>query len=119
VKDLRDHLRESDPVAQEPGLSDDERRTMRRAVVAAVESDRVRMPWWRPMLMVATVTAVILAAVALRNRGPARDREPNQPSADRPASVQTAVLGGERRQIQFATPGGTRIIWVFDPEFHP
>ena len=22
-----------------------------------------------------------------------------------------------RRQFQFSTPGGTRIIWVFDPEF--
>ncbi len=24
---------------------------------------------------------------------------------------------GERRQVQFATPGGTRIIWTIDPEF--
>ena len=24
-----------------------------------------------------------------------------------------------RRQLQFATPGGTRVIWVFDPEFNP
>ena len=23
----------------------------------------------------------------------------------------------ERRQLQFATPGGTRIIWTFDPDF--
>jgi hypothetical protein len=22
-----------------------------------------------------------------------------------------------RRQLQFATPGGTRIIWVFNPDF--
>jgi hypothetical protein len=31
----------------------------------------------------------------------------------------TALLedNGERRQLQFATPGGTRIIWVFNSEF--
>jgi hypothetical protein len=27
------------------------------------------------------------------------------------------VDAGERRQVQFATPGGTRIIWTLDPEF--
>jgi hypothetical protein len=26
---------------------------------------------------------------------------------------------GAHRQLQFASPGGTRIIWVFDSEFHP
>jgi hypothetical protein len=25
----------------------------------------------------------------------------------------------ERRQLQFASPGGTRIIWVFDSDFNP
>ena len=35
------------------------------------------------------------------------------------ASAQTALRLAERRQLQFATPGGTRIIWVFDPEFNP
>jgi hypothetical protein len=24
-----------------------------------------------------------------------------------------------RRQLQFATPGGTRVIWVFDSKFQP
>ena len=24
---------------------------------------------------------------------------------------------GERRQLQFDTPGGTRIIWIFNSEF--
>ena len=30
---------------------------------------------------------------------------------------ETAPMGGGRQQLQFATPGGTRIIWVFDAEF--
>ena len=30
---------------------------------------------------------------------------------------ETAQEGSARQQLQFATPGGTRIIWVFDAEF--
>ena len=30
---------------------------------------------------------------------------------------ETAQEGSGRQQLQFATPGGTRIIWVFDAKF--
>jgi hypothetical protein len=33
------------------------------------------------------------------------------------AAVDTPSSPAEQRQLQFATPGGTRIIWVFNPEF--
>jgi hypothetical protein len=36
------------------------------------------------------------------------------PDQDQPAP---SVAGTERRQIQFATPGGTRIIWEINPDF--
>jgi hypothetical protein len=41
----------------------------------------------------------------------------------RPASMVSRAVDtdlvrpGERRQLQFATPGGTRIIWTFDSDF--
>lgn len=42
-------------------------------------------------------------------------------AAQRPVTVMSvdspAVAGGERRQIRFATPGGTRIIWEINPNF--
>ena len=31
--------------------------------------------------------------------------------------VVAPMAGSERRQIQFATPGGTRIIWQINPDF--
>ncbi len=32
-----------------------------------------------------------------------------------PSTTSMKVLAdGERRQLQFSTPGGTRIIWIFD-----
>lgn len=38
----------------------------------------------------------------------------SQPAPLRPSPV---VATPDVRQLQFATPGGTRIIWQFDPEF--
>ena len=34
-----------------------------------------------------------------------------------PQDEAPALAGTERRQIQFATPGGTRIIWEINPDF--
>ena len=34
-----------------------------------------------------------------------------------PSEVVAPMAGSERRQIQFATPGGTRIIWEINPNF--
>jgi hypothetical protein len=33
------------------------------------------------------------------------------------AAAGVTDAAGDRQQLQFATPGGTRIIWVFDPAF--
>jgi hypothetical protein len=120
VKNLRDALKVSDPVAREPGLSDDERRALRRTAVAAADRARERAPWWRPTVMAATIAVVIAAGIAGRNYLPLRVREHATPRIGRPPQpVQTTSADDARRQIQFATPGGTRIIWIFDPEFHP
>ena len=41
--------------------------------------------------------------------------EPRRLRDDRPLVAIDAGGGdGDRRQLQFATPGGTRIIWIFD-----
>jgi hypothetical protein len=33
------------------------------------------------------------------------------------ASAVAPAANAERRQVQFSTPGGTRVIWTLDPEF--
>ena len=38
-------------------------------------------------------------------------------AASRESAPDTPDTGNGRQQLQFATPGGTRIIWVFDAEF--
>ncbi len=39
-------------------------------------------------------------------------RVPAPPAAD--LAAVDGQGGGERRQLQFSTPGGTRVIWIFD-----
>ena len=108
-----------DPVAREVGLSAAEIDAMRRAVVAAAEAHAAASFWPRPLFLAATVAVTIVVGVALGARLP--QRAPRPPAAQlalsEPAVSTTRV--DERRQLQFATPGGTRIIWVFDPAFNP
>ncbi len=76
------------------------------AIEAARQSPSQTSPWpWR--LAFAALAMVLLAAGAGDDGRPA-------PTAK---NVGVADPGGERRQVQFATPGGTRIIWEINPEF--
>ena len=95
-------------------LSPEEVQAMRRAVIAAVPSvpqaDR-GFSWRRPVAVCAALTLMLLTGVAGGRRMPLRVAAPADPVSG------TADGGGERRQVQFSTPGGTRIIWTIDPDF--
>jgi hypothetical protein len=153
---LRQLLCEGDPAADDPGLSREQVREMRRNVLSAVPESR---RWWGLAPILAGIAAAILALVvglilrqpdgsliaparqpaqaavvpgtspvpviqvrpaapALRatSKGPATHRRRparRQPSAERaPLPAPTAIAEAETHQIQFSTPGGTRIIWV-------
>lgn len=117
MKDVGDLLREADPVAREARLSPDEINRMRRTVVAAVDLGVATTTWWpTPILLAATVAVTLVAGVVVGRWLPARDAAigGNRGGVSSPSSASR-----ERRQLQFATPGGTRIIWVFDPDFNP
>ena len=73
-----------------------------------------RTPWLRPFAIAAVGALLVVVGTMTGHRvivgphaGSGSDRTPGQPSA-------ASGGGGERRQLQFATPGGTRIIWIFD-----
>ena len=108
MKPLRDLLRDGDPLVGDAGLSDDERVAMRRRVMAEVPA-RASRPMWHEAV---AIGAVIVLMVAI---GITTGRRMAPPADSAPADV---VRQQEQpRQLQFATPGGTRIIWTFDPEF--
>jgi hypothetical protein len=99
-----DQLRTTDPVVHEPGLSETEIQVMRRAIAAAATDTRqARWLPWRPGLAAALAFVVVAGAFI------ARVFEPRQESAQPQAT--------EQRQLQFETPGGTRVVWVLNSKF--
>jgi hypothetical protein len=112
MKDLKTVLREGDPAATDEGLSLEQMHAMRRAMLnAARQPDVIRTPWQQP-LAVAAMVALTIGAGIFAGQHLARI---NPAPLDPPASAAAPAEG--RRQLQFSTPGGTRIIWVFDPDF--
>jgi hypothetical protein len=104
MSDWRALLRHHDPAAE--AIKAVRAEQMRRAVLdAARHATPQASPWtWRFTLAGATV--VLLAAGAGDVGRMAGDRLAPPPAPS-----------GERRQVQFDTPGGTRIIWEINPDF--
>ena len=109
-------LRDGDPLTSEPPRSPSDVQRMRRGVLAGASSRPA--PWWpQPILVAATIALTLAAGVAIGRRLP----PPREPTVrdGRAGGQAPALVSPEpaRRQLQFATPGGTRIIWVFNSDF--
>lgn len=111
MKDLGTLLRDGDPAVEDPGLTPVEVAAIRRRTLAAVTPEPVFGAVWQRPLAVAVMIALTLAGGILAGR--------HMRLAESAAAIAdpVAAFEGERRQLQFATPGGTRIIWIFDSEF--
>ena len=111
-KDLRSLLEHADPLRGESGLSEADAARMRQAILSA-RSDREPAPrfWPRAVAVAAVVLLMVVAGTIAGLRRP----EGVPPAAEKAVAIPEAA--GERLQLQFATPGGTRIIWTLDPEF--
>jgi hypothetical protein len=108
---LRERLRAGDPAANEADREDEALAQLRERIRSGSSS---RTPTARLRFLVPLATAALLAVwVSLP-----RDRpDPQIPIADDPgpAPAQTGATGDDRRQLHFETPGGTRIVWMLDP----
>jgi hypothetical protein len=113
MNDIRSLLEEADPLRRESELSETDAARMRAVVVSAARQPVRSSPFWSGAVALAAAAALIVIAGALDER-----RLANRPlvSETEPAIAQTA--SSERRQLQFSTPGGTRVIWTLDPEFN-
>ncbi len=110
MRNLRTVLEDADPVRREPPVSMIDARAIRRAMLA--EAQPGRPAFFPGAVPVAALVVLMIAAGALTGRK-LSVREPLQT----PVAPGAPVGTGERRQVQFATPGGTRIIWTINPEF--
>ena len=109
--DLRHLLEDADPLRHEPGLEPADAQAIRRRMLAG--GSTMSIVAWPRALPVAAVIVLMIAAGAVAGRrlsGP-------DPAAMRDNVADASVDAHERRQVQFATPGGTRIIWTIDPNF--
>ena len=107
---LKRTLRDADPVAHEPALSQADVQRMRRVVLTGVQTSPSRETLRNRTAWVAAAAIVAVAVGASRWSDAVHRQAPTQPSE----TSETAP-----RQLQFATPGGTRVIWVFNPDFKP
>ena len=121
MTDWRTRLREADR-ALERDVEPDVSQRIRRTVLAAVPARPAAVQAWS-RTFAATAAALTLVCVALLTTlqggvTVSDDTAVRVEPAD-PALVSTTddTTATARQQLQFSTPGGTRIIWVFDPGF--
>ena len=114
MKDPSSLLRAADPLRDESEhqeLSTADAQAIRRAMLAAIPAAAVRPIWRRPVPLAAAAALIASVSGLVGHRLVTRvDVEPTLESLEAPLVESDA----ERRQLQVATPGGTRIIWVFD-----
>jgi len=101
---LQAWLRRGDPLGDgcEPAPSEVAR--LRQRVIDAAERRPARR--WVPSLAAAAalVLAVAAAWITVSERSSQPPERITEPSA-------------KPRQVHFSTPGGTRVVWVLDPDF--
>jgi hypothetical protein len=112
MTDLNKALNDADPVREDRGLRRVDAERMRRVIVsAALEAAPARTPWLRPFAIAGVGALMIVVGTLAGHRAAER---PAAPAADDPLATPGGSAADDRRQLQFSTPGGTRIIWIFD-----
>jgi hypothetical protein len=118
----RDRLREADSARWLDGEPDRMDRVRQVVIDAAchtaAEERRVAVRGWAFVIATAMVTVAGVAAswqASLdRDVAPRAIKATSRPALDVPTDVEQEAA---RQQLHFSTPGGTRIIWVFDSQF--
>jgi hypothetical protein len=111
MNDLGARLRAEDPLIGDPGLTAFEVERMRMQLLSAASLQR-RTLSGRVIALTAAAALAIVAGIFIVARNP------RAPLAAEPATaIPDAGSGIAVRQLQFLTPGGTRVIWTFNPDF--
>jgi hypothetical protein len=100
---LQELLKDGDPLALEPGLDQTDARAMRRAVIAAADQAGEGRFAWRYAAAMAVMAAAMLGVISTLAQREAAQADGSQTLAELPPV-----------EMQFSTPGGMRVIWVFD-----
>jgi len=106
-------------VAEVTPLNADETESIRRAMLAEAAAPGSMVHERSPAgTFIGGILAVAVAAGLVAARSVDPPSRENQPSVQgQPETSPRTAPIQDLRQLQFATPGGTRIIWEFDPHF--
>ena len=120
MTDWRLRLREADRALGRDVAPEASQRMRRRVVAAVPATASAGQEWSRAFA--ATAAALTMACVALLTAlqgGRLADETATRVEPADPVLVSATddVPATQRQQLHFSTPGGTRIIWVFDPGF--
>jgi hypothetical protein len=117
MNDWRVRLRDADRAVGSDVEPETVQRLRRSVIVAARAGVPAAGSWSRTFVATAATLALVCVALltALQDVKVVPDQkattaEIGDPALDSPSTP-------DRQQLQFSTPGGTRIIWVFDPGF--
>jgi hypothetical protein len=112
---VRERLTDADPLVDEGPLSDVDAQRMRRAIVDAAGEQPIAHPiGWRASWAAVTLAVAATAVFAVNHW--------REPRVDAPVAVThqpSPATSEPRRQVHFVAPGGTRVIWIFNPDFKP
>jgi hypothetical protein len=121
MSDWRILLREADR-ALGPDDQPDTAQRVRRSVLASVAAGAVAGRGWSGTFAVTAATLALMCVALLTALQSIERTDPATMKAS--AHVEPAMVSPDdvepspdRQQLHFSTPGGTRIIWVFDPGF--
>lgn len=107
---LRDLLRRGDPAGDGAQPSAEEWSRVRRRILAAEAAGAAPARSWRELRWAtALAAAAILVLFAVAPDAP-------RPAPLAPAAPAAPSASSGERQIHFQTSGGTRIIWVLQPD---
>jgi hypothetical protein len=121
MTDWRTRLRDEVGAATAERLTPEAAGSMRRTVVAAARArgrKEASFPLERALVFAATVVLMIAAGISAGRRPVPEGVEPPVTAPAIPSVPAPAATPVPNRQLQFSTPGGTRIIWIFNSDLN-
>jgi hypothetical protein len=126
MTDWRTAMRDAAHREEQDCLTGDQAEAMRRVVLAGVADatgGRARVLWMRrPVLVAAMIVAIVSIGLGTGihldrpNRSEQMSTSGQASEPPQLSAADAARAGTPNRQLQFLTPGGTRIIWVFNQD---
>ncbi|HEX4347955.1 MAG TPA: hypothetical protein VHZ73_10305 [Vicinamibacterales bacterium] len=110
-------LRDADPLAWEPELSAFDVAIVRQRVIAiSREPHETHASAWQAAVVLAAVAALAVAGTLFDSRhARSIDRAPVKVASEATATIRMRT---PTTQVQFQTPGGTRIVWTINPDLN-